>query len=118
MLLAASAVLLLGTGAPAGAGEPWYITGPVAVRQPMEVGEVVVLDGGELLVEDVDEPGFRLGGNLWVLGTGRVVLRRSVVRVQSSYHGQFTVVAFNGGSVEVEECDYRVPSGVQHALAA
>ena len=112
------AVAIGSLAGPATAAEPWYITGREVVREPMEVGEVVVLDGGELLVEDVGEPGFRLNGNLWALGSGRIVLRRSVIVFQSAYHGQYSLAALAGGTVEVDSCDYRVPNRVQHGIIA
>ncbi len=117
--VAAAAVLLAGcVPGTAVAGEPWYITGRVVVHEPMEVGDVLVLDGGELLVEDVGEPGFVVEGNLWAVGTGRIVLRQSVISIMATFHGQYSTAAANGGHVEVAECTYRVPNRVHHGLVA
>ncbi len=100
------------------AAEPWIVTTQVALTEPTEVEDVIVATGGELRVVGVGDPGFGLSGNLWVVGTGRVVIEDSVVEVRSSYHGQYTVVAAEHGEIEVRGCDYRVTPGIQHALVA
>ncbi len=102
----------------AAAGPPWIITTPVTVTAPMDVGDVVVADGGSLTVTGVQDPGFRLAGNLLVVGHGRVVLADSVVQVVSVFHGQYAVMASDESTLIVERCDYRVPNGVQHAIIA
>lgn len=113
-----AAVTALLLGAPVSAQDPWVITTPVTVTAPMEVGDVIVASGGVLTVSGVQEPGFRLRGNLLAVGTGRVAMADSVIQVLSEYHGQFAVVAAEHASIAVTGCDYRVPAGVQHALVA
>ena len=98
--------------------EPWIITAPVKVTTPMDVGHVIIADGGYLDVSRVPEPGLRINGNLVCLGTGRAYLHDSVVQVMSTYHGQFTAGAMDQGTMTIARCDYRVPSGVQHAIVA
>jgi hypothetical protein len=90
----------------------------VVVSAPLEARHVIVVSGGSLTVTGVPEPGFRLAGHLWVVGTGRVSIRNSVVRIMSTYHGQYAVAAIEDGRISVSGCDYRVPSGVQHAIVA
>jgi hypothetical protein len=104
--------------APVSAGEPWLIATPVTITEPVEVGDIVVVGDGSLTVTGVGEPGFRLRGNLWAIGTGRVILQDSVVKVLSSFHGQFAVAAGDTATVTVRRCTYTVPAGVQHALVA
>lgn len=96
----------------------WVIDRPVEVSEPVEVGDVIVVSGGSLTVIGVPEPGFRLAGNLFVLGSGVAQLTDSVVRVMSTFHGEFAVAAGEQGRITVSGCDYQVPSGVQHALLA
>lgn len=100
----------------AAAQEPWIITTPVTVTEPQELGEVIVFGSGELRVEGVPEPGVRFAGNVIALSGGRILLEDSVIRFESTYHGQYALVAFDGGEVQVSGCDYRVPSGVQHGI--
>jgi hypothetical protein len=100
------------------ADPPWIISQPTTVTAPMDVGDVIVVDGGSLTVTGVPEPGFRLSGNLFVVGHGEVRLADSVVQVMSVYHGQYAVAATENGRITIERCDYRVPTGVQHALVA
>jgi len=97
---------------------PWYITDRVTVTQPMEVGDVIVAGSGELIVEDVPEPGFSVTGDLWVVQSGRAELRNSVIRFMNTYHGQYSLVAGGDATVLVEGCDYRVPNHVHHGLLA
>ena len=100
----------------ASGAEPWIITDTVVVTSPRELGDTIVFDGGVLRIVGVGEPGVSLAGNLMVLGTGRVELADSVVRVLSTYHGQYALAALGHGSIAVTGCDYRVPAGVQHAI--
>ncbi len=102
----------------ASAAGPWVVTTPVAVTDPVELGDVIVVSGGVLHISGVPEPGVRLAGNLLAIGTGRVVIENSVVRIESVYHGQYSVVAADDATLEVSGCDYRVTRGVQHALFA
>jgi len=125
-LLALTAVPLLtqtvSASAPApamkAAGEPWIISGPVVIAQPTTVGDVIIIDGGSLHVLGVPEPGLQVEGNLWAIGTGELVLEDSVVQFLSSYHGQYSLAVVEQARAVVRGCDYRVPSGVQHALLA
>ena len=101
--------LALALPSPAAApNEPWIISQPVTVTAPRDVGDVIVVDGGSLTVTGVPEPGFRLSGNLLVVGHGEVHFADSVVQVMSVYHGQYAVVASEHGRITVERCDYRV----------
>ncbi len=100
------------------AGEPWVVTAPVTVTEPVELGDVVVAGEGVLTVVDVGEPGVRFSGNVVAVDGGRVVFERSAIRFMSVYHGQYALVAWRGGEVTVRGCDYRVPSGVQHGIFA
>ncbi|TAM49952.1 MAG: hypothetical protein EPN53_07985 [Acidobacteria bacterium] len=115
---AACLALLLWPAWAGAAGQPWVITTPVTVTSPMDVGDVLVADGGSLTVTGVPDPGVRLWGNLVVAGHGRVVFTASVVQVMSVFHGQYAVVASDESSLTIEHCDYRVPNGVQHAIIA
>ncbi len=119
-LLAACLALLLAPAlaVPAVAGQPWVITTPVTVTAPIEVGDVLVGDGGSLTVSGVPAPGFRLAGNLVVVGHGQVMFTDSVVQVMSTFHGQYAVIAGDEGTLTIERCDYRVPNAVQHAIIA
>jgi len=96
--------------------QPWVITSAVTITTPMDLGDVIVADGGRLTIAGVPDPGVRFTGNLWVIGTGRAELRDSVIQFMSTYHGQYALAATDQGSVIVSGCDYRVPNGVQHAL--
>lgn len=97
---------------------PWIIDHPVTVTAPMDVGDVIVVTGGSLVVTGVPEPGFRITGNLVAGGTGQVRLHGSVIQFMSVYHGQYALIAAENSSVTVAGCDYRVPNSVQHALVA
>lgn len=98
------------------AADPWVITGDVVISEPTQVGDVIVLGDGSLTVRGVGAPGLEVAGNLWALGSGRIVLEDSVIRFASVYNGQYALVGADQARVEVTGCDYRVPSGVQHAL--
>jgi hypothetical protein len=110
------AVVTVVTGA--AADEPWYVTGAVEITEPTELGQVIVLPGASLTVRDLPEPGFTLRGHLWVVGDGRVRLERSVIQFLSVYHGQYSFAGIDEATIEIVDCDYRVPNGVQHALLA
>lgn len=111
-------LLLCGVALTVHAAEPLVVDGEVVITEPTEVGDVVVLDGGVLRVEDVPEPGFQLAGNLFAVGDGEVHLDRSVVRVLSQYHGQYVVGGIDDARFEISHCDYRSLYGVQHAVVA
>ncbi|MCP4902195.1 MAG: hypothetical protein GY906_34955 [bacterium] len=98
--------------------EPWIITDAQIVTEPMEVGDIIVAEGGSLRVVDVPEPGFQISGHLWAIGESRVELVNSVIQFMSTYHGQYGLVSAENSSAEVTGCDYRVPNGVQHALVS
>ena len=110
-------VMLLGGATYVLAGdEPWLITDTVVLTEPTDLGHVIVLSGGSLTVRDLPEPGLRMSGHIWAIGTGEVRLERSVIQFMSVYHGQFSLVGAEEATIEVMDCDYRVPNGVQHAL--
>ncbi|MGE5236071.1 MAG: hypothetical protein ACM3O7_06975 [Acidobacteriota bacterium] len=116
-LLAAGAGLVL-AGPVAGAQQPWVISGPVTVTQPVEVGDVLVVSGGSLTVTGVPEPGFRLAGNLAVVGDGRATFADSVVEIESTYHGQYSLAAVDQGTLAISRCQLVVPRAVQYALVS
>jgi hypothetical protein len=98
--------------------DPWIITEAVVVTEPVELGNVILLDGGSLTIRDVPEPGVRISGHIWATGDSAVRFEGSDIRFMSVYHGQYSLVAAGTARVEVIGCDYRVPNGVQHALFA
>lgn len=98
------------------AADPWIISTPVTVTDAMSVGDIVVVSGGSLEVSNVPEPGFQISGNISVVGTGSVLLSDSVIRVMSEYNGQYALAAADNGTITISGCDYKVPSGVQHAI--
>lgn len=98
--------------------DPWVITTPVVITEPTELGHVILLSGGSLTVRGVPEPGLEMRGHIWATGSSSVILENSVIRFLSVYHGQYSLVAADTARVEVTGCDYRIPSGVQHALFA
>ncbi len=96
--------------------EPWIITEAVVLTEPIELGHVIVLAGGSLTVRDLGEPGLRIRGHIWVVGDGWVRLENSVIQFMSVYHGQYSLVGAENAQIDIIDCDYRVPNGVQHAL--
>lgn len=115
------AAAILGTPAVASAGptdDPWYISTQVTITEPTDVGNVILVGNGRLVVDGVADPGLRVTGNLWATGSSTVVLRDSVIQFMSTYHGQYSLAAADGASVEIAGCDYRVPHHVQHSLVA
>jgi len=101
---------------PALAEDPWIVTGVERITSVGELGDVIVVDGGQLVIEDVPEPGVRVRGNLWALGTGRIEITRSVVEFASGYHGQYALVGIDHAVLRVMDSVYRVTPGVQHGL--
>lgn len=99
-----------------GAEDPLILTAPMLVEEPAEFGNVIVYGAGELRVSGVRDPGVRFSGNVLAIEGGRVVFEDSVVQFLSEYHGQFALVALDGGEIEVRRCDYRVPQYVQHGI--
>ena len=112
------ALVLAWVGPAAAPAETWLITDTVTITAPRELGDTVVADGGLLRIAGVGEPGVSLAGNLVAWGTGRIELVDAVFRVLSTYHGQYALAAFGHGVITIDGCDYRVPSGVQHAVFA
>jgi hypothetical protein len=100
------------------AGDPWIIDSLVVIHDPIEVGDVIIVDGGALHVVGVPEPGLQVAGNLWAIGRGELVIEGSVVQFLSTYHGQYALAAAEQARARISGCDYRVPNGVQHALLA
>lgn len=116
LLLGALASLLSGLSFAQQAPDPWIISGPMTITEPMEVGDVIVAQSGSLVVDSVPAPGFVLSGNLWAIDDAVVELRDSVVRFASTYHGQYTLVGIDRARIIVDGCDYRVTEGIQHGL--
>lgn len=110
--------VLIAPAARAQTPNPWVISTPVAVTQPMEVQDVVIVSGGDLLVSSVPEPGFRIAGSFTVTGTGRARFTQSVVKVMSTFNGQYQLAVAGSGVLTVDHCTYSVPAGVQHALVS
>ena len=98
--------------------EPWIITSRVVVTRPMEVGDIIVAAGGELIVRDVGDPGLSITGNLWVAQTGRAELLNSTIRFMSIYNGQYVLAAADESTVLVDGCRWLVPNHVHHGLLA
>ena len=118
-LVTVTAALLTLTAATAGSTEdPWYISTQVTVTEPMDVGNIILIGNGSLVVNGVGAPGLRITGNLWATGSSTVVLNDSVIQFMSTYHGQYSLAATDDASVEITGCDYRVPNQVQHGLVA
>jgi hypothetical protein len=118
-LMAVLAVLCTAAAVPAVAtDDPWFISTEVIITEPMDVGNVIVVGDGRLVVDGVKEPGLRITGNLWATGNSSVLLKDSVIQFMSTYHGQYSLAATDNSSVEVAGCDYGVPNQVQHALVA
>jgi hypothetical protein len=116
----AEAVIIacLAVAGPVAADDPWFITEPVVLTDPVELGDVVVLSGGSLTVRDMPEPGLRMRGSLGVVGNGWVRFENSVIQFLSVYHGQYLLAGAENARIDIVDCDYRVPNGVQHALMA
>lgn len=96
--------------------DPWVITGSQTITEPMEVGDVIVIENGSLLVDGVPAPGLVLSGNLWAVDNAVIELRDSVVRFASTYHGQYSLAGVDAAQITVDGCDYRVTDGIQHGL--
>lgn len=124
MRVLTAAVLSVMAAVPLGADEPprapfddpWVITAPVVIGEPMLLGDVIIVGGGSLHVTGVPDPGLQLNGSLWVVGDGELVVEDSVVQFLGTYHGQYALAVAEQATARVSRCDYRVPSGVQHAL--
>ena len=114
--LTLAVVLFSGTAELPAEDEPWIITEPVVLTEPADLGHVIVVSGGSLTVRDLPEPGLRMSGHIWAVGDGVVHLENSVIQFMSVFHGQYALAAAEEARIEVNGCDYRVPSGVQHAL--
>ena len=92
------------------------MTGSERITEASELGDVIVVDGGSLVIEGVPEPGVRFEGNLWAVGTGRIEILGSVVEFASRYHGQYALAGVDTAAIRVEDAVYRVTPGVQHGL--
>ncbi len=103
---------------PALADDPWIVTDVERITSAGELRDVIVVDGGHLVIDGVPEPGVRIRGNLWALGTGRIEITRSVVEFASRYHGQYALVGIDDAVLRVTDSVYRVTPGVQHGLVA
>ncbi len=110
--------VLIAPPARAQTSNPWVISTPVTITQPMEVQDVVILTGGDLLVSNVPEPGFRIAGNFTVTGTGHARFAQSVVKVMSAFNGQYALAVAGSGVLTIDHCSYQVPAGVQYALVS
>ncbi len=117
-VLTAVFVLVVATSAGAQTPSPWVIATPVTITQPTEVGDVVIVSGGDLVVTGVPEPGFRIAGSFTVTGTGRARFTQSIVKVMSTFNGQYQLAVAGSGLLTVDHCTYSVPAGVQHALVS
>ena len=82
----------------------------------MEVGDVFVAWGGSLTVRDLPEPGLRVTGNVYAVGNASIRFEGSVIQFMNAYHGQYFLAGIETSSIEVIDCDYRIPNQVQHAL--
>jgi hypothetical protein len=98
--------------------DPWVISTPVVITEPTEVGQIILVGNGSLTVADLPEPGLQVSGHIWAVGDSTVRFERSVIQFMSIFHGQYSLVGAEDSRIEVIDCDYRVPSGVQHALFA
>jgi hypothetical protein len=98
------------------AEEPWIVTGDVVISEPMKVEDIIVAPGSSLTVRDLAEPGLQVTGNIWVVGDGALRLENSVIQFMNTYHGQYALAGIEQATIEVIECDYRIPNQVQHAL--
>ncbi len=110
------AVLLLWSAGLAAATDPWIISTEVEITEPTELGDVIIVNGGSLTARDVPDPGVRIAGSVWVVGDGRLSFDGSVIRILSTYHGQYALAGVDHSRIEMKDCDYRVPAGVQHGL--
>ena len=79
------------------AANPWVISKPEIITTPRDVGDVIVVAGGSLTVQNVPEPGFRISGNLMVTDNGLADFNNSVIQVMSTYHGQYALLATGQG---------------------
>jgi hypothetical protein len=100
----------------AAADEPWIILGDELITEPTEIGDVILLGEASLTVTGVPEPGLRVSGNIWAVGSSEVVFEDSAIRFMSKFHGQYALVAGENARIEIDGCDYRIPNFVQHGL--
>jgi len=111
-------LLLLTFFSPPLTAATWIINSRVEVTAPRDVEDVLVTEGGQLIVSGVGEPGFRISGNFVVEKTGQAELRDSLIKVMSRFHGQYFLAALNQGRLLIDRCQYEVPYGVQQAIAS
>ncbi len=110
------AVLALVGAGDSSADDLWIIVTDVVITEPTDVENVIVAAGGSLTVRDVADPGLRVTGNIWAVADSSIHLENSVIQFMNIYHGQFALAAVDRATVEIVDCDYRVPNQVQHAL--
>jgi hypothetical protein len=96
--------------------EPWVITDDVVITEPTEIGEVIVALNGSLTVRDVPEPGLRVTGSVYAVHSASILFENSVIQFMNTYHGQYALAGTEQATIEVIDCDYRIPNQVQHAL--
>lgn len=111
-------ILVVLLALPGLAAEPWIISSDEVITAPAEVGDVILVGDGSLVVTGVGEPGLRVSGHIWALGSSEVRFEDSVIQFMSTYHGQYALVAAENARIEVTGCSYRVPNGVQHGLVS
>ena len=116
VLIAAIALVVLASSAVVFADDPWIVVGDVVVSEPMEVGDIFVAGGSSLMVRDLPDPGLQVTGNIFVVGNGSLRFENSVIQYMSTYHGQYLLAGSEESTIEVVDCDYRIPNQVQHAL--
>jgi hypothetical protein len=98
------------------AADPWVITDDVVITEPTDVGDIIVALDGSLTVRDVPEPGLRVTGSIYAVHNASIRFENSVIQFMNTYHGQYALAGIEQATIEVIECDYRVPNRVQHAL--
>jgi hypothetical protein len=98
------------------AEDPWIIVDDVVITEPTEVEDIIVALDGSLTVRDVPEPGLRVTGSIYAVNNASITFENSVIRFMSTYHGQYALAGTAQATIEVIDCDYRIPNQVQHAL--
>jgi hypothetical protein len=113
-----SAIIAIGvtSGSVALAADPWIIVDDVVISEATEVGDVVVALDGSLTVKGVPEPGLRVTGSIYAVDSASIRFENSVIQFMNTYHGQFALAGTDQATIEVIDCDYRIPNKVQHAL--
>jgi len=94
----------------------WYIDGHETINEPIELGHVILVGNASLTISGVPDPGVRFNGNLWLLNESQLIMDSSVIKFMNSYHGQYSLAAVHQATITIRNCNYQVPSGVQHTL--